>query len=111
MIYLTYNLHLTPHARNNVDEFWNWVEEREPWFYDGLDMVQDTRWLDFGSEVQHLVVLTDEEALTSYREAIAEKGRDPAWESRRTSQDLWYSIPGGSRIAADPPVRLGLKAP
>jgi hypothetical protein len=111
LLYLIYDLHLTPHARAHPDEFWAWTVEREPWFYEGLAMVEGTWWLDFGSVVQHLVLLADQDALTRYREAIDRKRENPAWEARRVSQDLWYTIPDGSRVAADPPVSLGVPVP
>lgn len=111
MLYLVYDLHLTPHARANQAEFWAWVADREPWFYDGLDMVEGTWWLDFGAVVQHLVLFTDEPALTRYRAAIERKKQDTAWEARRVSQNRWYTIPDGSRVAIDPPVSLGVPVP
>jgi hypothetical protein len=111
LLYLIYDLHLTPHARAHPDKFWAWAVEREPWFYEGLGMVEGTWWLDYGAVVQHLVLLADHVALTRYREAIERKREDPAWEARRVSQDLWYSIPDGSRVAADPPVSLGVPVP
>jgi hypothetical protein len=111
LLYLVYDLHLTLHARANREEFWAWAAEREPWFYDGLGMVEGTWWLDFGPVVQHLVLFADETAMTSYREAVDRKREDPVWEARRVSQDLWYTIPHGSRVAGDPPVLLGVPVP
>ena len=44
MIYLVYRMHLTARARQNMKEFWAWLEDRERFFYDDLDMVKELRW-------------------------------------------------------------------
>jgi hypothetical protein len=111
LLYLVYDLHLTPHALGNREEFWAWVADREPWFFDGLGMVEGTWWLDFGPVVQHLVLFADESRLADYRAAVKLKREDPAWEARRRTQDLWYTVPTGSRVATDPPVSLGVPVP
>ena len=111
LLYLVYDLHLTPHATAHQDEFWAWVAHREPWYYDGLGMVEGTWWLDFGPVVQHMVLLADEAGLADYRAAVERKREDPAWEARRVSQDRWYTIPNDSRVAVDPPVSLGVPVP
>ena len=41
MIYLHYRMRLTPRARQNMKEFWAWLEKREEWFYRDLPMVKE----------------------------------------------------------------------
>lgn len=111
LLYLVYDLHLTPHALANREEFWAWVAEREPWFFDGMLMVEGTWWLDFGPVVQHMVLFADEAGLASYHAAVEQKRADPAWEARRATETLWYTTPAGARVAEDPPVSLGVPVP
>lgn len=113
MIYLGYTFRPTPHALANPAEFWAWVQDRETWFYGGLDMVLRTDWYvrTIGVDVhcvEHLVAFEDEAAWGAYRKAIAARGRAPEWEKRRTEQGLWYDILD-SRILSDPPLPLGLR--
>jgi hypothetical protein len=44
MIYLVYKMHLSEKSRRNMKEFWNWLENREKWFYKELPMVKGVHW-------------------------------------------------------------------
>jgi hypothetical protein len=44
MIYLRYRMRLARHARENMKDFWAWLEKREEWFYRDLPMVKEVRW-------------------------------------------------------------------
>jgi len=114
MIYLGYTFRPTAHALADLPGFWAWVEDREKWFYNGLDMVLRTDWYvrTIGTDVhcvEHLVAFADEAAWGAYRKAVAARGGDPQCEARRTEQGLWYDILD-SRTLSDPPVRLGLRS-
>ncbi|MEV5748361.1 hypothetical protein AB0L00_11125 [Actinoallomurus sp. NPDC052308] len=111
MIHLVYTFRPTPYAQENLPEFWEWVRDREDWFYDGLDMVLKTDWFvrTIGPDVhcvEHFVAFADEAAWGAYRRAVSAKSRDPKWEARRIEQGRWYDILD-ARILSDPPVRLG----
>lgn len=111
MQYLLYTFELTSHALDHLEEFWQWMKEREPWFYDRLPMVRNSSWrVEHGEalvRVHHCVTFDDRAALAAYRAAIAGRGRnDPAWESRRAEQDLWYRITARTEQCS-PPVGMG----
>lgn len=112
MFHLVYTFRPTPYAQENLNEFWNWMQEREKWFYDNLEMVQKTDWYvrTIGIDVhciEHFVTFEDEAAWGEYRRAVKQKSRDPRWESRRVEQERWYEILE-ARILTDSPVKMGL---
>ncbi|RFU39940.1 hypothetical protein DZF91_19820 [Actinomadura logoneensis] len=115
MLYLVYRLKLTPAAEADPRAFWNWAQEREKWFYEGLDTVLATRWTvrTVGSDVhtlEHTVTFADEAAWGRYRRRLAERSHDPAWEERRTEQGTWWQILDAA-LHSDPPVALGFDRP
>jgi len=113
MLYLGYTFEPTDYALGRLDEFWNWMMKREPWFYRGLNMVRGTSWRVERNEssirIHHLVEFDNAASLTEYRRALAVKGiEDPAWEARRVEQDTWYTIVARTAYAS-PPVRMGIQ--
>lgn len=107
MIHLVYTMRLTRKARHDVAAFWRWVHDRETWFYEGLDMVRQTRTVQclIGHDVysiEHWVSFDDEAAWGRYRQAVRDQCADPEWERRRVEQDDWWHIVQ-ARIMTDPP--------
>lgn len=110
MLHLVYRFRLTRKASADPRAFWEWARLRHVWFYSGLDMVEDTRWYvcTVGQDVhtlEHLVTFADEAAWGRYRREVHRRAQDPAWESRRTSQDEWWEMLD-ARLLNDPPVRM-----
>lgn len=108
MLHLVYTFRPTAQARANQQAFWDWVRAREQWFYDGLDMVVQTRWCvrTIGADVhaiEHTVTFADEAAWGTYRAALRERGADPEWEARRATQEQWWEIVD-ARLLNDAPV-------
>ena len=112
MLYLGYTFEATEYAHGHLDVFWRWMEKREPWFYQDLEMVRCTMWhvetRDSALHIHHYVEFDDEQELAEYRTAIAEKSADPSWEERRLQQNVWYRIIARS-IYYSPPVALGFQ--
>lgn len=97
MLHLVYVMRPTIKARGDLRAFWCWVREREDWFYDGLEMAHDPRWLvrTIGTEahsLEHSVSFADEAAWGAYRKEVHRRSQDPEWERRRVEQDLWWEI-------------------
>ena len=108
MLHLVYVFRPTAHARGNLRAFWTWVREREVWFYDGLAMAQNPRWYVriVGVDVhalEHTISFDDEAAWGLYRQAVARRSREDAWERRRVEQDLWWEIVE-ARLLGDAPL-------
>ncbi|MFI6502553.1 hypothetical protein [Nonomuraea typhae] len=112
MIYLVYRMRLAERARRDMPAFWEWLEERERWFYRGLPMVKEVRW--FYSVVGEVYMLEnwaafeDEAAWGAYRQALGVLKSDPLWESQRVSQEEWWDFVD-TKIMTDPPVPVGLQ--
>ena len=112
MIYLHYRMRLTPRARQNMKEFWAWLEQRESWFYRDLPMVKEVRW--FYSVVGDVYVIEnfaafeDESGFGAYRAALAGMKKDDDWETERVSQDEWWEFLE-TKLTTDPPVRVGFR--
>ncbi|WP_411140440.1 hypothetical protein [Streptomyces sp. x-80] len=111
MLHLVYRIRLTAAAESDPAGFWAWAEEREQWFYEGLDTVLATRWAvrTVGADVhtlEHTVTFADEAAWGRYRRQLSERSRDPAWEHRRTEQGHWWQLLDAT-LLSDPPVPLG----
>lgn len=112
MIYLHYRMKLSPRARQNMKEFWTWLEQRESWFYEDLPMVKEVQW--FYSVVgdvyviENIAAFDDEASFGEYRNALANLKADDAWESTRVSQDDWWEFLD-TRLTADPPVKVGFR--
>ena len=110
MIYLQYRMKLAPRARQNMKEFWSWLEKREEWFYRDLPMVREVRW--FYSVVGDVYVLEnwaafdDEAAFGAYRAALGTLKADEGWESERVTQEEWWEFLG-TKLWADPPAKVG----
>ena len=110
MIYLQYRMRLAARARQNMSEFWSWLEKRESWFYDDLPMVKEVRW--YYSVVGDVYVLEnwaafeDEAAFGAYRAALKNLKSNEDWESERVSQDEWWEFLG-TKLWTDPPVQVG----
>jgi hypothetical protein len=111
LLYLVYRFKPTAYARANLGEFWKWMQDRELWFYDGLEMVLKTEWFvrTIGTDVhsvEHIVTFEDEAAWGNYRKRVRQKSQDANWEARRTEQEKWYDILD-SALLSDPPVHMG----
>lgn len=111
MLYLVYRIKLTPTAERDLDAFWRWAQDRESWFYDGLDTVLGTQWRvrtigEGVHTIEHSVTFADEAAWGRYRRQVAERSRDPQWEQRRAEQSRWWELLDAS-LLTDPPVPLG----
>ena len=110
MIYLVYRMHLTARARQNMKEFWAWLEDRERVLYDDLDMVKELRW--YYSVVGDVYVIEnwagfeDEAGWGQYRAKLATLKKNDSWEEERVSQDEWWDFLD-TRIVTDPPVQVG----
>jgi hypothetical protein len=109
MLHLVYVLKPTTKARRDMKAFWNWLSEREAWFYAGLDMAVDPRFYvrTIGQDVhslEHSISFEDEAAWGAYRSAVSARSHDPAWEQRRVEQDDWWEIIE-ARLLNDAPVR------
>ncbi|MEU2718768.1 hypothetical protein [Streptomyces sp. NPDC007205] len=112
MLHLVYHIRLSDEAESDQAAFWAWLQEREKWFYDGLDTVLATRWAvrTIGTDVhtlEHTVTFADEAAWGRYRRQVSERGHDPAWERRRTEQNRWWHLLDAT-LLSDPPIPLGL---
>ncbi|QFZ19706.1 pyridoxamine 5'-phosphate oxidase family protein [Saccharothrix syringae] len=112
MLHLVYRIKPSPAAEQDPRAFWAWVQERERWFYDGLDTVVATRWRvrTVGEGVhtlEHTVTFADEAAWGRYRREVAARGRDPAWERRRVEQGHWWTLLDAG-LLSDPPVPVGI---
>lgn len=109
MLHLIYLLRPSKKARAHHSEFWQWVDERELWFYDGLEMASDPRWYvqtiaQDVHAIEHWISFEDEAAWGAYRKIVSERSRVPAWETRRVEQDEWWEILE-ARLLNDAPVR------
>jgi len=112
VIYLHYRMKLAPRARQNMKEFWAWLEQRETWFYKDLPMVKEVQW--FYSVVgdvyviENIATFDDEAAFGAYRAALGTLKSDEDWESERVSQDEWWEFLD-TRLTTDPPVKVGFR--
>ncbi|MFC6340236.1 hypothetical protein GIR22_01735 [Pseudomonas sp. CCM 7891] len=108
MLHLIYLLRPNAKARSNHAAFWDWVRERETWFYDGLDMAFDPRWYvqTIAPEVhsiEHWISFKDEAAWGAYRKAVSARSHIAEWEKKRVEQDEWWEILE-ARLLNDAPV-------
>lgn len=110
MIYLRYRMKLSARARQNMKSFWEWLEEREKWFYKDLPMVKEVRW--FYSVIGDVYVLEnmaafeDEAAFGEYRKALGNLRSDESWEAERVTQEDWWEFLD-TKLLGDPPVDVG----
>lgn len=110
MVYLVYRMRLTPRSQRDLKAFWSWLEHREQWFYRDLPMVSGVRW--FLTVVGELYTLEcwaafeSEAAIAQYREVIASRKADSAWEAERVSQGDWWEFLD-SRVMTDVPPAVG----
>ncbi|MCA1832295.1 MAG: hypothetical protein ABR548_02045 [Actinomycetota bacterium] len=111
MIYLRYRIKLARRARENMKEFWSWLEKREEWFYRDLPMVKEVRW--YYSMVGDVYVLEnwaafdDEAGYGAYRAALANLKSDQLWESERVTQEDWWEFLD-TKLFTDLPAKVGL---
>ncbi|MCC5577317.1 MULTISPECIES: hypothetical protein [Microtetraspora] len=112
MIYLVYRMRLGSRARDDMRGFWNWLEDRESWFYRDLPMVREVRWyysvVGDVYVVENWAAFDDEAAWGEYRSALATLKADDAWETQRVSQNEWWDFLD-TRIVTDLPVRVGFR--
>lgn len=104
----------TAYAQDHQHSFWDWMTDREVWFYSGLTMVARTDWWieahgPHPGSIHHLVEFSDDGALAAYRRALATRADDPAWERKRREQDRWYRIDTRLVLGALP-VRMGISS-
>jgi len=110
MIYLVYRMQLAPRAQRDMAGFWNWLEERERWFYRDLPMVKGVRW--FSTVIGQIYTLESWAAFESeadygaYRAALAKLKKNAEWEAERVSQGEWW-IFLESRLMSDVPCQAG----
>ncbi|MDC9614861.1 hypothetical protein PSI19_13505 [Xenorhabdus khoisanae] len=107
MLHLMYLLKPTHKAHQDMAAFWQWVEQRDEWFYRSLAMAEERRWYirTIGNNVhclEHYVTFADEAAWGMYRQAVSKLCKDPEWEKIRIEQDLWWEILE-SRLLNDAP--------
>lgn len=111
MIYLVYRMRLCARARQDLAGFWQWLVERERWFYRDLPSVKQVRWYySVIGEVYTLeswAAFEDEAGWGAYRAGLARLKADDSWERERVSQDEWWEFLD-TRIVTDPPVQVGL---
>jgi len=110
MLHLMYLFRPTKKSRQDMPAFWQWVTERDWWFYHTLDMAHDRRWYirTIGNDVhclEHYVSFENEAAWGVYRRAVSALSRDPAWERQRGEQDEWWEIID-SRLLNDAPLKV-----
>ncbi|TQN30551.1 hypothetical protein FHX37_0432 [Haloactinospora alba] len=108
MIHLVYTFEPTEYARANMTEFWEWIRERQDWFYNGIEEVLCTRWYvcTVGANVhsiEHHVSFADEASWGSYRAELKRRSNDKEWEARRCEQEKWWYI-RDARLLGDAPV-------
>lgn len=112
MIWLQYRMRLAPRARQNLKEFWAWLEDRERWFYKDLPMVKEVRWyysvVGDVYTLENWAAFDDEAGFGAYRAALAGLKKDEAWESERVTQDEWWEFLG-TKLWTDPPVAVGFR--
>jgi hypothetical protein len=110
MIYYVNRMRLTEKARRDLKGFWQWLEQRERWFYRDLGMVRGVRW--YQTQIGELYTLEcwaafdDLAGLGDYRKVLSSMKADDQWEAERTSQDDWWHFID-SRVVADPPCAVG----
>jgi len=93
VIYLHYRMKLSARARQNMKEFWAWLEAREQWFYRVID---------------NFAAFDDEAAFGAYRAALKNLKADDDWETQRVSQDEWWEFLD-TKLTTDPPVNVGFR--
>ncbi|GII86113.1 hypothetical protein Ssi03_41030 [Sphaerisporangium siamense] len=112
MIYLVYRMKLGPRARRDMRGFWQWLEDRESWFYRDLPMVREVRWyysaIGDVYVIENWAAFDDEAGWGAYRAALAGLKSDGDWETQRVSQDDWWEFLD-TRIVTDLPVRVGIR--
>lgn len=110
MIYLVYRMKLAPRARQNMKDFWSWLEDRERFFYDDLPMVKSLRW--YYSVIGDVYVIENwagfenETGWGEYRAALANLKSNDDWEAERVAQDEWWEFLD-TRVVTDLPVAVG----
>lgn len=97
MLHLMYTMKPSHKAHLDMAAFWQWVEQRDEWFYSSLKMAGERRWYvrTIGDNVhclEHYVAFADEAAWGEYRRAVSKLSKDPEWEKIRVEQDDWWSI-------------------
>jgi hypothetical protein len=112
MIYLRYRMRLARHARENMKEFWAWLEKREEWFYRDLPMVKEVRWyytvVGDVYTLENWAAFDDEAAFGAYRKALGTLKADEGWESERVSQEDWWEFLD-TKLFTDPPAKVGFR--
>lgn len=112
MIYLRYRLKLARRARENLKEFWVWLEKREEWFYRDLPMVKEVRWyytvVGDVYTLENWAAFDDEAGFGAYRAALGTLKADEGWESERVSQEDWWEFLD-TKLFTDPPARVGFR--
>jgi hypothetical protein len=112
MIYLVYKMHLSEKSRRNMKEFWNWLEDREKWFYQELPMVKGVRWyysvIGDSYTIESWSAFEDEAGFGEYRKALGTLKKDEEWETERVSQDDWWEFIS-TRLVTDTPVEIGFE--
>lgn len=110
MLHLVYRFRPTRKARADQAAFWQWIAERQRWFYDGLPMVSDTRWhtVTIGPDahcLEHCLTFADEGALADYREVLRRRSHDPEWARRSATQYEWWDMVD-ARVLPDSPLPI-----
>lgn len=109
MIYLVYRMRLTSRARQDMKSFWQWLENRERWFYRDLPSVKGVRWyysvVGDVYTLENWAAFEDEVGWGAYRSGLASLKADDSWERERVTQDDWWEFLD-TRIVCDAPVAV-----
>lgn len=110
MLHLMYLFRPTLKARKDMTAFWQWVTERDAWFYETLEMSKNRRWYTrtIGNDVhcvEHYVSFESEAAWGEYRTAVSALSKIPDWEQKRIEQEAWWEIID-SRLLNDAPLKM-----
>jgi len=110
VIYLVYRMKLSARSRQNMREFWSWLQQREKWFYRDLPTVQEVTWnysvIGDVYVVESRAAFLNEAAWGEYRAALTTLKSNDAWENERVSQDEWWEFLD-TKIVCDPPIPVG----
>ncbi|XBS67963.1 hypothetical protein ABK905_13740 [Acerihabitans sp. KWT182] len=97
MLHLMYLYKPTLKARRDLTRFWQWVSDRDKWFYGRLSMAQNKRWYirTVGEDdycLEHYVSFADSEALAEYCKSVVTLCESSEWGKRYIEQEDWWDI-------------------
>jgi hypothetical protein len=93
-VYQVYRIEMSEASLANPRSFWDWVTEREGWFYKNLPMVKDVRWLRYtvgnSSILENWTGFDDMDGYAAYYKQIGLLRQDKKWETQRVSQEYYW---------------------